>query len=50
MIQTCANCADYRSEAAKYQDEKHGKGKRVHNACGGKNRGKIRCTVCAKEK
>ena len=29
-----------------YQDEKYGKGFRVHNKQGGKNLGDSRCTVC----
>jgi hypothetical protein len=45
-VKRCAKCADYRSVAAAYQDEKYGPGTRVHNACGGKGGGKCRCTVC----
>lgn len=49
MLKKC-KCEDYRTEAAKYQNEKYGKGVRVHNPQGGKNRGKFRCTVCGDEK
>ena len=49
MLKKC-KCEDYRTDAAKYQNEKYGKGVRVHNPQGGKNRGKCRCTVCGDEK
>jgi hypothetical protein len=29
-----------------FQDERYGRGNRVHNAQGGKNEGQFRCTVC----
>lgn len=45
MIRKC-KCENHPSEGAKYQNEKYGKGNRVHNPQGGKNRGKYRCTVC----
>lgn len=32
-----------------YQDKNYGKGQRVYNVCGGKNKGKLRCTVCARQ-
>ena len=34
---------------SKFQDEKYGKGMRIHNERAGKNGG-YRCTVCGKEK
>jgi hypothetical protein len=49
MLKKC-KCEDYRTDAAKYQNEKYGKGVRVHNPLGGKNRGNCRCTVCGDEK
>lgn len=45
-VKRCAKCADYRSPAAQYQNEKYGLGNRVHNLCGGKGGDKCRCTVC----
>lgn len=42
MIKKC-NCE------SKFQDERYGKGMRVHNECASKD-GKYRCTVCGKEK
>ena len=35
---------------SKYQDERYGKGLRVHNLCGAKNKDKARCTVCGRER
>lgn len=32
-----------------FQDEKYGKGKRVHNVGGNKDRVILRCTVCGKD-
>jgi len=32
-----------------YQDSKYGKGQRVFNVGGGKDKKKIRCTVCGRE-
>ncbi len=32
-----------------FQDERYGKGNRLHNERGGKNRGSYRCTVCGNE-
>ncbi len=49
MLKKC-KCEDYRTAAAKYQNEKYGNGVRVHNPHGGKNRSKCRCTVCGDEK
>jgi hypothetical protein len=47
MLKKCDKCAEHdRIPAAEYQDKKYGKGIRVHNPCGGKNRDKVRCTVC----
>jgi hypothetical protein len=46
MIAPCTTCKDYRSDAAKWQDQKYGHGKRVFNVCGGKQRDKARCTIC----
>lgn len=34
----------------KYQDKKHGKGKRVFNKTGDKNPDTYRCSVCGKVK
>jgi hypothetical protein len=31
-----------------YQDDKYGKWLRVHSVQGGKNKGKLRCTVCGR--
>lgn len=35
---------------SEFQDDRYGKGKRVHNKCQGKNKhlGHYRCTVCGK--
>jgi hypothetical protein len=32
------------------QDQMYGKGQRVHNPCGAKNKGQVRCTVCGTKK
>ena len=51
MILSCFRCRDNQGRGAKYQDEKYGKGMRVHNA-GAKvgNSRKYRCTVCGNER
>ena len=50
MKKRCAKCEDYRTDAAKFQDEKYGKGVRIHNAMSKNGQGKCRCTVCGDEK
>jgi hypothetical protein len=42
-IRSC-NCS------SKFQDERYGKQMRVHNPQQGKNKGKLRCTVCGNTK
>jgi len=49
MLKKC-KCEDWKSAAADYQNRKYGKGVRVHNPQGARNRGKCRCTVCGDEK
>lgn len=44
-IRKCT-CTNAHGAAAEYQDKVYGIQQRVHNPCGGKNRGKVRCTVC----
>lgn len=34
----------------KWQDQKYGKGMRVHNAMGPKTNGAVKCTVCGSKK
>lgn len=50
MLKKCSKCEDYRMDAAKFQDEEHGKGIRVHNPMSKTGQGKVRCTVCGDEK
>lgn len=45
-IKTCDN-QNCKSE---YQDQKYGKGKRVHNTSGGVNKKTSKCTVCGTKK
>jgi hypothetical protein len=45
MIASCGSCKD--TQAAKFQDETYGKGRRLHTEMVG---GKIRCTVCGNER
>ena len=49
MLKKC-KCEDYMAAAAKFQNEKHGKGVRVHNPLAKTKQGKCRCTVCGDEK
>lgn len=48
MILSCFRCSDNSGAGAKFQDEKYGDGKRVHNECAKSGTGAIqyRCTVC----
>jgi hypothetical protein len=49
MIRKC-DCLSYMGsdQAAKYQDKKYGKGKRVKNKCYNSSKGIWVCTVCGK--
>lgn len=48
MIKKCVKCADYRVDAAKFQNDRYGYGMRVHNKTG-KEPTAYRCTVCSNE-
>lgn len=53
MILTCSNCSPHRSTpATRFQDRKHGKGKRVFNKLKTKNGDQhyYRCSCCKKER
>jgi len=46
-IMDCKDCVDHKSPAATFQNEKHGKGKRVFTP---KKDGSFTCTVCGAKK
>ena len=48
MILSCFRCSANTGAGAKFQDEKYGDGKRVHNECAASGTGPIeyRCTIC----
>lgn len=52
MILSCFRCSDNSGAGAKFQDEAHGDGRRVHNECAKSGTGPIqfRCTVCKAER
>jgi hypothetical protein len=52
MVLSCFRCRDSDSKGAKFQDERYGKGLRVHNACAKSGAGprNYRCTVCGQER
>jgi hypothetical protein len=46
MIRQCKGCAGSTTSAAVFQNKTYGEGMRVYNPCGGKNKGKFRCSIC----